>query len=1024
MNKMSLFAFYFNSIITIDYNLYHFFNIQAVKLIMHDIETSPLPAVIKGKSDWREYRSLSLPNGVTCVLVQDEESKTTACSVSVAVGASADPRELSGLAHFCEHMCFLGSEAYPGENEFKSYLSYHGGRSNASTSMSQTCYKFDVLADAAEKVIDIFANFFIAPLFTQSGTSREVNAVDSENSKNESNDGRRRLQILKALADPNHHYSKFSTGNSKTLPAVNEDKAEFVREALLAFHKKHYTPENMTVVVVGPQSLDTLEEWIVPRFARVQNNFEEKSQEELSKAEKLVDMAATDLPKDSFGCPPVPYNPAFKAEVQKNQWPVLLTTKPLQSLRKLYLYFPLPSTREYGDQSPYALLGHLMGHEGKGSIFSDLQNKELITSLSAGPRLADVDQSLMQINISLTEKGEEQWQDVVSIVFQYCKMLQRTCENVKNGDEKDMHELHRIWDEIITVRKLNFDQTSPSNAYSFAPNFANSVRKNGTEKSLSIGSLLEETKESLPFDLFSQFLSQMTPENCFIERCSKNAWKEATGGDEEIPDANPDDIFGLKVEQWYGVKYHLSPIDKSIVKLWNEGFNPESTCLRLPDKNEFIARDLSLCDDLPEEARNGPRISHEMNPPNLVSTDSFGRLWHRLDDRYCLPKSSISILLRTPSTNNALDQESNKWIYDTDTAMHSSILLNVFSDALAQETYDAEIAGLHWNLSNTPSGLILRCSGYSEHLPKYTLHILSLFFADQKKTDGVFLEEKYLSAIKDRFLRSLSSYFESKRADTYASYYTGFLLSSESKGIYDTIRATESIDLSSLQRHHHNLISNCKFEVDCLVGGNISIADAEMLFDGIKSIVEGTSRMDDVKRKIITGKFTFGNNDYKLSVEVSNILVDNQKGPIERKLKEGEEVHLHFQSQNTEEQNGCVLMSFQSSTPAFKGRHLSTKESLVQSAAVRTICHMIREPMFNQLRTKEQLGYIVSAYYDNNLSCTSNKDQSSLDEASTFLSSTTPIDSLVINVLSKKVPPPVLTQRIDEFLDTFGDKLK
>lgn len=149
-----------------------------------------------------------------------------------------------------------------------------------------------------------------------------------------------------------------------------------------------------------------------------------------------------------------------------------------------------------------------------------------------------------------------------------------------------------------------------------------------------------------------------------------------------------------------------------------------------------------------------------------------------------------------------------------------------------------------------------------------------------------------------------------------------------------------------------------------------------------------------------------------------------KKGPIERKLKEGEEVHLHFQSQNTEEQNGCVLMSFQSSTPGFKGRQLSTKESLVQSAAVRTICHMIREPMFNQLRTKEQLGYIVSAYYDNNLSCTSNKDQSSLDEASTFLSSTTPIDSLVINVLSKKVPPPVLTQRIDEFLDTFGDKLK
>lgn len=45
------------------------------------------------------------------------ESKTTACSVCVGAGASADPRVLSGLAHFTEHMCFLGSEAYPVENE-------------------------------------------------------------------------------------------------------------------------------------------------------------------------------------------------------------------------------------------------------------------------------------------------------------------------------------------------------------------------------------------------------------------------------------------------------------------------------------------------------------------------------------------------------------------------------------------------------------------------------------------------------------------------------------------------------------------------------------------------------------------------------------------------------------------------------------------------------------------------------------------------------------------------------------------
>ena len=64
----------------------------------------PLPTPIKGWSDWREYRAFELENGVTCLVINDKESKTTAMSCCVNVGAAADPRSLSGLAHFCEHM--------------------------------------------------------------------------------------------------------------------------------------------------------------------------------------------------------------------------------------------------------------------------------------------------------------------------------------------------------------------------------------------------------------------------------------------------------------------------------------------------------------------------------------------------------------------------------------------------------------------------------------------------------------------------------------------------------------------------------------------------------------------------------------------------------------------------------------------------------------------------------------------------------------------------------------------------------
>ena len=63
-----------------------------------------LPTPIKGKADWREYKAFELKNGVKCLLINDKESKTTGMSTCVNVGAAADPRSLSGLAHFCEHM--------------------------------------------------------------------------------------------------------------------------------------------------------------------------------------------------------------------------------------------------------------------------------------------------------------------------------------------------------------------------------------------------------------------------------------------------------------------------------------------------------------------------------------------------------------------------------------------------------------------------------------------------------------------------------------------------------------------------------------------------------------------------------------------------------------------------------------------------------------------------------------------------------------------------------------------------------
>lgn len=94
------------------------------------------------------------------------------------LGSLSDPGNISGLAHFCEHMLFLGTEKYPKENEYSQYLSEHAGSSNAFTSGEHTNYYFDVSHEHLEGALDryppvsVMRNqfFFLFNLFIKSYT--------------------------------------------------------------------------------------------------------------------------------------------------------------------------------------------------------------------------------------------------------------------------------------------------------------------------------------------------------------------------------------------------------------------------------------------------------------------------------------------------------------------------------------------------------------------------------------------------------------------------------------------------------------------------------------------------------------------------------------------------------------------------------------------------------------------------------------------------------------------------------------
>lgn len=97
--------------------------------------------IVKSQQDNRDYRGLQLTNGLKVLLISDPATDKAAAAMTVDVGHMSDPENLPGLAHFCEHMLFLGTKKYPNENAYSTYLSENGGTSNASTYADNTVLK-------------------------------------------------------------------------------------------------------------------------------------------------------------------------------------------------------------------------------------------------------------------------------------------------------------------------------------------------------------------------------------------------------------------------------------------------------------------------------------------------------------------------------------------------------------------------------------------------------------------------------------------------------------------------------------------------------------------------------------------------------------------------------------------------------------------------------------------------------------------------------------------------------------------
>lgn len=756
----------------------------------------------------RETKTLTLKNGLDVLLVHDPKVHRSAAALSVGVGHLYDPKEKMGLAHYLEHMLFLGTKKFPEAGSYKKYLGENSGASNAYTGGDITNYFFEVSHDAFEGALDRFSDFFKAPLFDKTYAEREVNAVNSEHDKNKLSDSWRANYISGLIVEPGHPVSHFGTGNKDTLAGDNQP-------ALLDFYKKYYSASIMKVSLLSSLPLATQVELVKKYFEGI--------------------------PGHPVKLPFI--DPDYRKPLKDKYR--LLKIKMIKDVRSLEIEFPTIRLNDHLDSKPASIVASIIGYEGKGSLLSKLKEEGLVLGLSAGGGSSHPNINSMNINVSLTKKGVENYDRILEMVFSYIDLLK------KNGVEE------YTFKENQAMAQINFDYKDPDEGMGFVAGRA-ALMQTHELKDVETQPFLFKKYEP---EVYQQVLKTLTPENALVVLKTNSVETD-------------------QVAPFYGAEY-------SIREIGGENFNKLQAPVQVaeftyPDVNEFIPYNLKLAEE----------------KPHLVRDDDLAKVWFQFDTRFKQPKVYMSLRIETPR------------VYDTvKHSQLSSLYTAALREGLNEIVYPIQLAGLSYSLGSEKKGINLTIGGYSERIEELLRLVI-------KNLKTIKIDQQKFNDIKEARVRGLQNNKYGKAYSRGGYYHRLMLLEKQ----YDEEQALAALKPLTL--------------------------------DDVKSYAETL-----YEKVYITG-LAYGNwTDDKVKESVQIILDEIKSRPLPKEERFEQVVEVLDPAEN-------VVFSqkvLDNNNSMAYGLQIGEK-SVDRSATAQMLGSIIESDFYTQMRTKQQLGYIVWSF--------------------------------------------------------------
>jgi coenzyme PQQ biosynthesis probable peptidase PqqF len=301
----------------------------------------------------------TLSNGLRVTLRHAPNLKRCAAALRVAAGSHDVPLAWPGLAHFLEHLLFLGTERFPAGQGLMAYVQSHGGQVNARTSERTTDYFFEVPPQVFTGGLQRLSDMLAHPRMNLNDQQREREVLHAEFvAWSQDPAAQQRLALFDGLSEA-HPLRGFHAGNRDSLPL---EQLEF-QHALQDFHQRFYQTGQMTLSLAGPQRLDELRE-MAEAFGTV-----------IAEGEKVPQQSPTSLMATSD-----------RSYQQADE-------------RRLDLLFALESLPDSCAEA-LEFLCHWLNAEKPGGLLADLRTRGMAEKLKAEPLYQFAGQALLHLEFT------------------------------------------------------------------------------------------------------------------------------------------------------------------------------------------------------------------------------------------------------------------------------------------------------------------------------------------------------------------------------------------------------------------------------------------------------------------------------------------------------------------------------------------------------------------------------------------------------------------------------------------------